>query len=213
MIKTIIVEDNLIMRKYFSDTLTEDGRFEVAAMYRDAFEAENSCLDAGIGLVLMNVQTHRSHNGLAAGERLRQKGAKAKIVAVTNIVDPAVLERAKNGASDSLWYTDHSREKLIDVIDRTLAGEHVFPDSPPGVELKEMSSAELTDRQLEVLRCFVRGMTYEEIAEKMYLSTIGVRKIIERIRKKGGFKSRWELMIALVESRLIAMSLVDQEEK
>ena len=213
MIRTVIVEDNLTIQKYLSDILTEDGRFEVAAVYRDAFEAEAFCLDAGIDLVLMDVQTYRNHSGLSIGERLRRRDGRIKVVAVTSLVDPEVMERAKNGAADSLWYKDHGNEELLEVVDRTLAGEHVFPDSSPSVELKDMFSGELTDRQLDVLRCFVRGMTYDEIAEKLYLSKSGVRKIIERIMERGGFENKWELMIALVENKLIVTSLMDKEEE
>ncbi|MCR4805740.1 MAG: response regulator transcription factor [Clostridia bacterium] len=213
MIRTVIVEDNLIIQKFLSDLLAGDGRFEVVAMYRDAFEAETFCLNAGIDLVLMDVQTLHNHNGLSVGERLKKRGSKAKIVALTSLVDPAILKRAKNGASDSLWYKDHGSADLVGVIDRTLAGEHVFPESPPNVELKGMLSAELTDRQLDVLRCFVRGLTYDETAEKLYLSRIGVRKIIERVKRTGGFENKWELMAVLLESKLIVTSLLDKEQE
>ena len=211
MIKTVIVEDNLTIQKYLSDILAEDGRFEVAALYRDAFEAEAFCRGGGADLVLMDVQTLHNHSGLSIGERLRSSGCGAKVVAVTSLVDPEVMERAKNGAADSLWYKDHGSAELLDVIDRTLAGERVFPDSSPSVELKDMLSGELTNRQMDVLRCFVKGMTYDEIAEKLYLSKSGVRKVIERVMEKGGFENKWELMIALVENKLIVTSLLDKE--
>ncbi len=212
MIKTVIVEDNLTVQKYLSDVLSADGRFTVAAVYRDAFEAEAFCRTAGVDLVLMDVQTLHNHSGLSVGESIRRGGG-PKVVAVTSLLDPEVLERAKQGAADSLWYKDHGGGELTEVIGRTLAGERVFPDSAPSVELKEMFSGELTPRQMEVLRCFVRGMTYDEIAERLYLSKSGVRKVIERIMEKGGFENKWELMIALVENKLIVTSLLEKEDE
>lgn len=210
MINTVIVEDNPVIQKYLEDMLVSDGRFRVVAKYRDAFAAEDYILGGVVDLVLMDVQTLHNHSGLSIGERVRSSGGRAKIVAVTSLIDPEVMARARSGAADSLWYKDHGSEELIEVIDRTLAGERVFPESAPSVELKEMFSGELTDRQLEVLRLFVRGMTYDEIADSLYLSKSGVRKVIERVMEKGGFENKYELMIALVENKVIVTSLLDK---
>ena len=211
MINTVIVEDNPTIQAYLRNMLASDGRFQIAALYRDAFDAERFCIRGGVDLVLMDVQTLHNQTGLSVGERLRQGGGTPKVVAVTSLVDPEVLERAKRGAADSLWYKDHGSEELIEVIERTLAGERVFPDEAPSVELKEMFSGELTPRQMDVLRCFVRGMTYDEIASRLYLSKIGVRKVLERIMEKGGFENKYELLIAVVENKLIVTSLLEKE--
>ncbi len=209
MIKTVIVEDNLTIQKYLSDMLLSDGRFEISAVYRDAFEAEDLCKSGETDLVLMDVQTLHNHSGLSVGESIRNCG-KARVVAVTSLVDPEVLARARKGAADSLWYKDHGSGELLDVIDRTMAGERVFPDSSPNVELKQMFSDDISPRQMAVLRRFVRGMTYDEIAADLGISKSGVRKILETLMEKGGFENKYELMIALVENKLIVTSLMDK---
>ena len=74
MIETVIVEDNLVIRKYLEDMLTADGRFRIAGLFRDAFDAEALCCGSGVDLVLMDIQTLRNHSGLAVGERIRRFG-------------------------------------------------------------------------------------------------------------------------------------------
>ncbi|MBR4158207.1 MAG: response regulator transcription factor [Oscillospiraceae bacterium] len=213
MIDTVIVDDSLTIQRYLEDMLASDGRFRITAKYRDAFDAEAFIISSGADLVLMDVQTLHNHSGLSIGGRIRQSGSGAKIVAVTSLIDPEVLEKARSGGADSLWYKDHGSAELMEVIDRTLAGEHVFPDSAPSVELKEMFSGELTPRQMDVLRCYVKGMTYDEIAEKLFLSKSGVRKVIERIMERGGFENKFELFIAVVENKLVVTSLLDKEDE
>ena len=213
MINTVIVDDNPVIQNYLKDMLARDGRFEIVGICRDSFEAENQCAAGGVNLVLMDVQTLHNHSGLAAGERIRNMGRGVKVVAVTSLVDPEVLEKAKDGGADSLWYKDHGSAELMEVIDATLSGEHIFPESSPSVELNEMFSGELTRRQMDVLRLFVRGMTYDQIAERLYLSKSGVRKVIERIMEKGGFENKFELLIAVVENKLIVTSLMDKKEE
>ena len=197
MIRTIIAEDSPIAQRYLLDMLEKDGRFQVAARYADAFEAEKACMDGGIDLVLMDVQTAHNHSGLAAGERIRKNAKGTKVVAVTSLVDPQVLSRARSGGADSLWYKDHGEEDLMGVIERTLAGERVFPDSAPSIELKEMFSDEITPRQFALLRCILLGMTQDEIAEKLGMTKDGVRWNLRQLIEKGGFANKFELFIAI----------------
>ncbi|MBR1659167.1 MAG: response regulator transcription factor [Oscillospiraceae bacterium] len=213
MIDVIIVEDNRLILDYLTNLLSSDGRFRIAGRYDDAFEAERVCARGGIELVLMDVQTLHNHSGLAAGERIRARGGGTKVVAVTSLVDPEVLARARSGGADSLWYKDHGSADILNVIERTLAGERVFPDSAPSVELKDMLSGDITPRQLSVLRRFVMGMTYDEIAKEMKISRDGVRWNIEQIVQKGGFENKHELMAAVLCNKYIVTSLLESEDE
>ncbi len=210
MIRTILVEDNLFMQKHLSGMLGADGRFRLLAAYRDAFEAETACADGEVDLVLMDVQTLHNHSGLAAGERIRKNG-KTKVVLVTSLIDPEILAKAKAGAADSLWYKDHGDADLMEVVGRTLAGERVFPDASPNVELKQMFSGDITPRQLAILRLFVKGLTYDEIAEKLNITKNGVRWNLDQIVEKGGFANKHELLAAVIENKLIVTTLEDSE--
>ena len=129
MIKTVIVEDNLYVQKHFASVLSSDERFFIAGSFRDAFEAEKACRGSKIDLVLMDVQTLHNHSGLAAGERIRAACPWTKVVIVTSFVDPEVLANARQGSADSLWYKDYGDRDILEIIERTLAGEHIFNEN------------------------------------------------------------------------------------
>ena len=82
-------------------------------------------------MVLMDVQTEHRESGLSAAEKIKRESPAVKIVVVTSLVDYDILEKAKAVGADSLWYKDASEETLTDIIRRTAAGEHIFPDAPP----------------------------------------------------------------------------------
>ena len=174
MINTILVEDDIYMQKHFSGILGSDERFNIAGTFRDAFDVESRC-GTDIDLVLMDVLTLHKHSGLAAGKRIKERYPHIKIVIITSLIDPNVLSEAKRGAADSLWYKDHSTEELLDVIIRTMNGERIFPGSSPSVEMKNMLSGDISPIQIEILRHYIRGFTYREIADKFGLSVSGVR--------------------------------------
>ena len=162
MINTILVEDDLYIQKHFVDRLAADGEFYLVGVFRDAFEAEKHC-DATVKLVLMDVQTQHKHSGLAAAERIKKAFPQIKIVVATSLVDPQVLERAKMGAADSLWYKDHGTEELMSVVKRTLAGEKVFPDIAPAIEMEGTMSDAFSPRQLDILRLYIRALPIRKL--------------------------------------------------
>ncbi len=208
MINTVIVEDNLYMQNHLVNMLSNVGDFNIIGVLKDAFEAEKICKEENVDLVLMDVQTEHNHSGLSVGERIRKNG-KTKVLVVTSLIDPDVLTKSKRGAADGLWYKDHGEDELLDVIKRTMNGEHIFPESSPSVELKNMFSSEISPRQIQILRRFVEGYTYDEIAEELGLSKNGVRWNLDQIVEKGGFNNKHELLAAVIENKLIVTTLKD----
>lgn len=209
MINTILVEDDLYIQKHFTERLNADGGFHLYGVYRDAFEAEKHC-DRTVQLILMDVQTQHKHSGLAAAKRIKETFPNIKIVVVTSLVDPEVLAKAKMGAADSLWYKDHGTAELLDVVKRTLAGEKVFPCTSPSVEMEKAMSDAFSPRQLDILRWYIRGLTYQEIADKLGISKNGVRWNLDDMVEKGGFENREALVATAIENKLMVTTLKDE---
>lgn len=97
------------------------------------------------------------------------------------------------------------------VIDRTLAGERVFPDSAPSVELNEMFSGDITPRQHAILKRMIQGMSYDEIAADLKITKDGVRWNVEQLMEKGGFATRLELLGAIIANKVVAVALLKGE--
>ena len=211
MINTVLVEDNLYVQKVLKAMIESDERFRLTATFTDAFEAEKLCAYGKTDLVLMDVQTQNNHSGLAAGKRIKEASPRTKVVIVTSLVDPDVLKKARNGVADSLWYKDHGTKDIIDVMVRTMNGERVFPESSPNVTLKDIFSEDLTPKQMKILRYFVKGYTYEEIAQELDMTKRNVRWHLDNIVEKSGYENKYELLIALIDSKLIVANLTDEE--
>ena len=209
MINTILVEDDLYIQKHFIERLSEENGFRLVGVYCDAFEAEMHC-DRSVQFVLMDVQTQHKHSGLAAAEHIKKAFPQIKIVVATSLVDPEVLQRAKMGAADSLWYKDHGTEELISVVKRTLAGEKVFPDTAPAIEMEGTMSDVFSPRQLDILRLYIKGFTYQEIADKLGISKNGVRWNLDDMVEKSGFESREALVATAIENKLMVITLKDE---
>lgn len=211
MINTLLVEDDLYIQRHFIERFSEEEDIRIVAAVRDAFDAEGLCGQGGIDLVLMDVLTLHKHSGLAAGKRIREAYPNIKVLIVTSLVDPEVLQQARRGCADSLWYKDHGTDAIMDVIRRTMAGERVIPGFSPSVEMKRCMSEDFTPAQIEILRAFIKGYTYREIAEKFNLSVSGVRYNIAEMVRIGGFENKEELTTVAIENKLVVTTLDDGE--
>ena len=165
MIRVMIVEDQKLVRSLLESYIQNEDGYQLAVSIPSAAEAPILCDTEDIDLVLMDVQTEHRENGLAAAKKIREAHPEIKIVVATSLIDTQVLARAKSVGADSLWYKDGDEGTLMQVVRRTMAGEHIFPDAPPSVEIGTAMSAEFTKGEMKVLRCLVRGLSYNEIAK------------------------------------------------
>ena len=72
------------------------------------------------------------------------------------------IEKAKVAKVDSFWYKDASCTELLAVMEKTIKGEHIFPDKTPKVQLGLCNSDELTSYEFGVIRALMQSTTDEE---------------------------------------------------
>ena len=88
-------------------------------------------------------------------------------------------------------------------------GESVYPDSPPNPDFGEIRKYNLSERELDVLRELTRNLTNEEIAEVLQISPHTVKRHIENLLAKTGYKSRVDLA---VNAKMIGL-VVHEEDR
>ena len=197
MKKVLIVEDQRMPRENMERILLDSGKYKLCASVNGADVALAVCRREKIDLILMDVCTAGNKDGIEAA---------AKIIIVTSMVEVGYLKRAREAKADSFWYKDISPEKLIDVIEETMAGEHIFPDKTPSVKLGLADSSELTAKEIEVLRLVCEGLEYSEIAERMHISQRTVKFHISNILSKTGYANKTRLAIAVTNKNFIIPS-------
>lgn len=114
------------------------------------------------------------------------------------------MKKAKQNGADSLWYKDVDSDFLSDIIQRTMNGEHIFPDAPPVVEIGTAKSTEFTKTELIVLRYLVKGLSYGKIAKEMGIEVTTVKYHITNMLHKTNFENKLQLALAVSNEKMIA---------
>jgi two-component system vancomycin resistance associated response regulator VraR len=165
--------------------------------------AELYCMTNRVDLILMDVCTSMDVNGIVVAEKLKKAYPEIKIIIITSQPEYSYIAHARKIGVESFWYKEPTAEALLKIMDRTMAGESIYPDSAPVTRLGAALSNDFTDRELEVLRELVSGKTDAAIAETLCLSVTRVKQHIQRIREKTQFSNRTELAVRARESGLV----------
>ena len=203
MYNVMVVEDQAMPRQLFEAFISMSDRFNLVHSIKNADMADIYCEQSKIDLILMDVCTELNSNGLEAAERIKQKHPEIKIIIVTSMPEVSYLERAKTIGVDSFWYKEVSEEPILELMDRTMAGESIYPDSTPAVSFGNIKSTDLSKREIQVLREVIMGFTNAEIAERLNLSQHTVRDYIQVIMEKTGYRTRTELAVKARETGII----------
>ena len=203
MYNVMVVEDQAMPRQLFEAFISMSDKFNLVHSIKNADMADIYCEQSKIDLILMDVCTELNSNGLDAAERIKQKHPEIKIIIVTSMPEVSYLERAKTIGVDSFWYKEVSEEPILELMDRTMAGESIYPDSTPAVSFGNIKSTDLSKREIQVLREVIMGFTNAEIAERLNLSQHTVRDYIQVIMEKTGYRTRTELAVKARETGII----------
>ena len=203
MIHVLIVEDDPMARQLLEIYVNNSGKYMLVQSLESAAYAEFCCSTRQVDLILMDVCTAMHANGLDAAKKIKQIFPHIKIIIITSQPECSFLDRARVAGVDSFWYKSGTAEELMAVMDRTMDGERVYPEATPSLQLGEVSSNLLSDRELEILRELVAGETDAAIAEKSHLSLRTVKAHIQSMRDKTGFRNRTELAVRARELGLV----------
>ena len=193
--KVLIADDQKIVRQMFELAVKGSESYEIAAFATTPEEAVETALNQKIDLILMDVVMGSGMDGLDASKEIKEKRPEIKILLVTSMPEVSYIERAKAVGVDSFWHKEVQEQPLIEIMDRTMAGESIYPTSMPVVRFGNIVSTELTDTEIEVLRELVSGASNKEIGKRLYMSQSTVKRHISDMLEKTGFKSRLQLAI------------------
>ena len=206
MKQVLIVEDQKMAQENMEAIISSSENYTLAGVIANAADAELFCVRAGVDLILMDVCTVRDENGIDACAVIKKKFPQIKVIIVTSMAEHTFLERAKAAQADSFWYKDASHGELLSVMDRTMAGEHIFPDKTPEVRLGLTTSYELTQPELDVLRALMQSTSDEDAANMLGCTKANIRWHLGKILDKTGYRTRMELLIAVASKNLIIVS-------
>jgi DNA-binding NarL/FixJ family response regulator len=207
-LRVAIADSHLMFAEALKGTL-EPG-VKIIGIAEGAKQALDLVKSSAPDILLLALMLH-DMSGIEAARQISQISPRTKIILVTHVLDPLYIRRAL--AAGALGYVStysHARE-LDEAIERVLTGQIFVSPSllPSDVNLSHSlnelcaNSAELTCRQLEVLRLVGQGQSMKEIAGRLGISIKTVEYHKASITDRLGIRTTAELTQYAVRSGLI----------
>lgn len=207
MIRVLLVEDTKMGRDCIAGYIRSSGRYMLTDVLTNAAMAEITCMHTPVDLILMDYRTENNEDGIAAAASIKRHFPGIKIIIITSMTSADLIERARQAKADSFWYKESGDEELLAVMDLTMEGKSVYPDTTPVVRIGNALSTEVTPMQLKVLRLMVQGCSNPVIAQQLHISVNDVKWHIKELFEKTGYSSRVALVGDVINKGFIVPGL------
>jgi DNA-binding NarL/FixJ family response regulator len=215
VIRLLVADDEAMVRTGLRLVLETEPDLQVIGEASDGVDAIAQARRLQPDVVLMDVRMPRL-DGVEACRRLVEESGTKVVVLTTFDLDEHLFAAVRAGASGFLLKASppedlaaairaaHAGNALVEpkMTKRLLEEFARRPDARPSGQLPKQF-AELTEREIDVLREVVRGQSNAEIAERLYISETTVKTHVNHILTKLGVRDRIQAVVMAYDCGLV----------
>jgi DNA-binding NarL/FixJ family response regulator len=214
VIRVLIADDQAMIRSGLRMILETESNITVVGEAADGDDAVQLARRARPDVVLMDVRMPRM-DGIEATQAICAEPSAPRVLILTTFdLDDYVYAALRAGASGFLL-KDAPAEQLVEAIRVVAEGDALLAPSVTRRLIDELARrpsldsgavagvADLTDRELDVLRLVARGLSNAEIATELFLGEATVKTHLGRVFAKLQVRDRAQAVVAAYESGVV----------
>src|SRR3990170_5719368 len=215
-IRILIVDDHQVVRQGLRTFLELQPDIEVVGEASDGLAAGDLVRSLEPDIILMDL-VMQTLDGVEATRRIKALGGRSQVIALTSFTEDDKVFPAIQAGAASYLLKDVSPDDLVDAIRAAQRGE---PRLHPDIARKLMDAmrvahqtgpirgtptptADLTQREREVICWVARGCNNHEIAQKLVISDKTVKTHVSNILSKLNLEDRTQLAIYAIKHGLV----------
>ncbi|MFC4329065.1 response regulator [Streptomyces andamanensis] len=199
--RVVVADDQTVVREGIVMLLGLLPGVEVVGSAGDGEEAVRLVAEVAPDVVLMDLRMPRC-DGVEATRRIRSQHPGTQVVILTTFADDESLFPALRAGARGYLTKDAGGDEIVRAVHSVLSGDAGLS---PGIQrrlLERLSEPEsrhtsadeppdgLTTRECEVLVLIAEGLSNQEIARRLHVSTATVKTHINNLFAKTGLKDR-----------------------
>jgi DNA-binding NarL/FixJ family response regulator len=189
-VRIILTDDHPVVTEGIKNILKSDSRFEIIGEFRNGRELLHASQLHSADLLLLDLNMPQI-DGLQVLRELQNSNAKKIIISAYK--SQKLVDECKQAGASAFIIKTENLSSLKEVIEPVMNGEKFFPDF--GVYSNEFDDKfsymdeflikyKLTKREVEIIRMVCNGLTSNDIADKLSLSTFTIQTHRKNIFKK-----------------------------
>jgi DNA-binding NarL/FixJ family response regulator len=209
--RVLIVEDDPMMQLGLEQSLAKCAQVTVVGKAEDGYTAVEMAKQLQPDIVVMDIGLPRL-DGIAATQQIKEALPNVRVVMLTSHTTENEVIGALSSGADAYCVKGTSVESLLAAIAAAQEGasyldpqvarlvmEHLKAPSPSDVSM----IAQLSQRELEVLKLMVEGRSNPEIAAALYLSPNTVKTHVRGIMNKLAVDDRVQAAVVALRAGLV----------
>lgn len=206
-ISLIIVDDHMIVIEGLRSLIKDVEDIKISGTFSTVLSFEKHFKKNGADVILLDISLPDA-SGIDLCKKIKLLSPKTKVLALSNHTERSIImQMIQNGASGYLLKNISSQE-LKSCIYGAMQGEIVFSKEaskiiaqPNENEFKELPR--LTNREKEILSLVGKGLTTQEIADKLFVSPLTVETHRRNLMAKFQVKNAAELIMEATKNKQI----------
>lgn len=201
-IRIVLIDDHILFRESLVRLLETQPEFEVVARCATVEEGQQALAASLVDMILLDYDLG-DQVGTDLLTRLAVKETGLKVIMVTAGMGPSATLNAVNAGVVGVVLKHSDPRLLVEAIHKVAAGgtwwdPGILRSAPSGPQ-SSPNVRSLTDRQRQVLRSILDGLTNKEIAARMQASETAVKATIQELFHKAGVRTRSQLVRVAIE--------------
>ena len=200
-IRIMLADDHLIVREGLTTVLGEEPDFDFVGFAEDGEQACEEYAKLMPDVLLLDLRMPK-RDGL---EVLRELVGKfqAKVIILTTFDNEEDLRQSLKAGAKGYLLKEAEKEEIADAIRTVSQGGNYLPAKLGGKLANFAFRAELTERELEVLRQMCDGKSNKEIGTKLFITEGTVKTHVKSIFYKLDVISRSEAVSTAIRRGLV----------
>lgn len=215
IIKLILVEDHAIFLKGLSMMINECNQFKVIGEASNGFEFLKLLEEMTPDVVLIDIKMPKM-NGIDATQKAIELYPNLKIITLTMFSEQKYLRLMAEAGASGFILKSIRKEELEEAIKTVDSGKTYFspelmndianwePTATSGVFLEDLNER-LSERELDILKQIVKGLSTQEIAKKLFISTRTVEGHRANLIAKTATRNVVDLVIYAIRKHLVTI--------
>lgn len=208
-IRVLIVDDHAVVRSGLAAFLMAYDDLELVGQAESGREAVQLCSSLRPDVVLMDLVMPEM-DGATATRLIRESCPNLQVIALTSFREDDLVQGVLKAGAIGYLLKNVSAEELATAIRSAFAGRPTLAPEAARVLIsatmtRQQSTigSDLTDREREVLKLMVEGLTNNQIAERLVVSRSTVKFHVSSILSKMSVSSRTEAVATALQNNLI----------
>jgi DNA-binding NarL/FixJ family response regulator len=208
--RVVIVDDHDVFRRGLARLLAEH-ELDVVGQAADGWEALKAVGRLAPDVVVMDLSLPRM-SGVEAIARLATEAPATRVLVLTISADEADVTKAILAGASGYLLKDASIDEIVAGVKAAAAGESLISSKVATTLLDRIRTntsagpqhqAELSEREIEVMRLVAEGLDNAAIADALYISPQTVKNHISNILAKLQMENRIQAAVYAVRQGLV----------